>query len=122
MKLLIGIAAAVVLVGCSSNTRIQVSDPDARIYVNGEYVGTGKGYYSDRKPSFTKQKLTVRKAGCEEERYSLRRNEKPDLGAIVTGYYLYLPILWFLQYKDYHVYEFECRPADISGESVASSS
>src|SRR5690606_38831656 len=109
MRSVICIAAAAALVGCSSGTRIRVSDADARIYVNGEYVGTGHGRYSDRKPAFTKQEVTVRKEGCEEETYTFRRNERPALGAIVSAYYLGLPILWFLKYKDYHAYEFECR-------------
>jgi hypothetical protein len=54
MKSLILIVAAAALAACSSGTSIRVSDPDARIYVNDEYVGAGKGYYSDRKPAFTK--------------------------------------------------------------------
>ena len=111
LKLLVIFAAAVALVGCASSTRIRVSDSDARIYVNGEYVGTGTGHYSDRKPAFTKQEVTVRKDGCKEERYSFRRNERPDLGAIISAYYLVVPILWFTQYKDHHAYEFDCRQA-----------
>jgi hypothetical protein len=118
MKRLIGLAAAG-LVACSSGTGIRVSDPDARIYVNGEYVGTGKGYYSDRKPAFTKQQVTLRKEGCADETYSFRRNERPALGAIVSAYYLYLPILWFTRYKDHHVYEFQCEQRAEAAESVA---
>jgi hypothetical protein len=38
----------------------------------------------------------------------MRRTERPDLGAIITAYYLYLPILWVTQYKGHHTYEFEC--------------
>lgn len=109
IKLLICIAAAAALAGCSSSTRIHASDPDARIYVNGEYVGTGKGRYSDRKPAFSEQQVTLRKQGCEEQTYSFRRNERPDLGAIVSAYYLVVPIFWFMQYKDYHAYELECQ-------------
>lgn len=109
LKRLASLAAAISLVGCSSTTSIRVSDPDARIYVNGEYVGTGKGRYSDRKPAFTRQVVTLRKEGCEEETYSFRRNEQPHLGAIVSAYYLVLPALWFLQYKDHRAYELECR-------------
>jgi hypothetical protein len=112
-KLLVCIASAIALIGCSSSTRIRVSDPDARIFVNGEYVGTGKGYYSDRKPAFSKQQVTLRKEGCEEEAYTFRRNERPHLGAIVSAYYLVVPFAWFLQYKKYHAYEFECRLATI---------
>lgn len=115
MKRLISVAALTALASCSSGTSIRVSDPEARIYVNGEYVGTGKGYYSDRKPAFTKQKVTLRKDGCADQRYSFRRNERPDLGAIVSAYYLALPILWMTQYKNRHVYEFECVAANGDG-------
>ena len=83
---------------CSSGTSIRVSVPTPA-YVNGEYVGTGNSYYSDRKPAFTKQEVTVRKHGCAEQSYTFRRNERPDLGAIVSAYYLALPILWVTQYK-----------------------
>ena len=104
--LLTGLAA---LGACSSGTNIRVSDPDARIYVNGEYFGTGHAYYSDRKPAFTKQEIELRKDGCAEQRHTMRRNERPDLGAIVSAYYLALPALWFTQYKDHHAYEFACE-------------
>ena len=108
MRGTIVVALACVATACASGTSIRVSDPDARIYVNGEYVGTGKGYYSDRKPAFTKQEVTLRKRGCEDESYSFRRNEKPDFGAIVGAYLFAVPILWFTQYKARHVYEFDC--------------
>lgn len=103
-------SAAIALGACSSGTNIRVSDPQARIYVNDEYVGTGKGRYSDRKPAFTKQEVTVRRDGCVEQSYTLRRNERPDVGAIVSAYYLYVPILWLTQYKDRHAYEYDCEP------------
>jgi hypothetical protein len=96
---------------CSSGTHIKVSDSDARIYVNGEYVGTGEGYYSDRRPAFSKQEVTLRKSGCDEQTYTMRRNERPDLGAIISAYYLAVPILWVTQYKHRHAYEFECLQA-----------
>ena len=108
MKLLLWMVAAAMLTACSSATTIHVSDLDTRIYVNGEYVGTGEGKYSDRKPAFTKQEVTLRKNGCVEQMYSLHRNERPDVGAIIMAYYLILPILWMTQYKDYHAYEFDC--------------
>jgi hypothetical protein len=100
---------AAALVGCSSSTHIRASDADARIYVNGEYVGTGHGRYVDRKPAFSKQEVMLRKEGCKEERYSFRRNERPHLGAIVSAYYLVLPIAWSLRYKHHRAYEFACR-------------
>ena len=107
MKQLV-LATALMLGACSSSTTIRVSDPDARIYVNGEYVGTGKANYSDRKPAFTRQEVTVRREGCAEEQYSFRRNERPDIGAIIGAYFLAVPILWVTQYKGDHAYEYDC--------------
>ena len=111
MNRMIVLAAAAILAACSSGTHIKVSDSDARIYVNGEYVGTGDGYYQDRKPAFTKQEVTLRKDGCAEQSYTMRRNERPELGAIVSAYYLAVPILWITQYKHHHAYEFDCLQA-----------
>jgi hypothetical protein len=99
---------AIVLTACASSTRIQVSDPSARILVNGEYIGTGQGRYRDRRPAFTRQEVALRKEGCKEQTYSFRRNERPDIGAIVGAYFLYLPVFWVAQYKNQHEYEFDC--------------
>lgn len=109
MSRLFLLTSLVALGACSSGTSIRVSDPDARIYVDGEYVGTGKTYYSDRKVMFTKREVTLRKDGCEAQRYTFRRNERPDLGAIVGAYYLAVPLLWVAQYKGHHEYEFVCE-------------
>ena len=111
MKALIVLVCLTSLAACSSGTHIKVSDSDARIYVNGEYVGTGDAYYQDRKPAFTKQEVTIRKDGCAEQSHTMRRNERPDLGAIVSAYYLALPILWMTQYKHHHAYEYDCLQA-----------
>jgi hypothetical protein len=111
MKPLLLLATLATLGACTSGTAIGVSDPDTRIYVNGEYIGTGRGYYSDRKPAFTQQKVTLRREGCADERYSFRRNERPAVGAIIGAYYLVVPALWFTRYKDHHKYEFDCEAA-----------
>lgn len=103
------LAAAALLAACSSSTTIQVGDPDARIYIDGEYQGMGKTHYSDRKLAFTTLDVSVRKDGCEEQTYRIRRNERPDYGAIVFGYYLAVPVLWVAQYKEHHDYPFYCE-------------
>lgn len=109
MKWLVPIVTLATLTACSSSTSIRVTDPDARIYVNDEYLGTGHAHYSDRKPAFTIQEVTLRKDGCEAQNYRFRRNERPDLGAIVGAYYLVVPIFWTAQYKQRHMYEFVCE-------------
>ena len=109
MKTRIVLVCAATLAACSSGTNITVSDEDARIYVNGKYVGTGDGYYTDRRPAFTTQQVTLRRDGCQEQSYTLTRNEKPHYGAIVSAAYLALPIFLVAKYKNEHAYEFECR-------------
>ena len=109
MKTRIVLICAAMLAACSSGTNITVSDEDARIYVNGKYVGTGDGYYSDRRPSFTTQHVTLRRDGCVEQSYPMRRNERPHYGAIISAAAFALPIFWVAKYDGQHDYEFECQ-------------
>ena len=112
MRLLI-IMVVLLITACTSSTVIRSSDPDARIYVNGEYVGTGHAHYSDEKVAFSKNNVEIRKDGCRPERYSFRRNEEADLGAIIGGIFFTVPYLWVTEYKDYHAYEYDCEPSNI---------
>lgn len=66
--------------------------------------------HADRKLAFTTLDVSVRKDGCAEQTYRIRRNERPDYGAIVFGYYLAVPVLWAAQYKEHHDYPFYCEP------------
>ena len=100
------------LAACSSTTTIRTSDPDARIYVNGEYIGTGKAAYSDRKVAFSKNVVTLSKPGCESQQHEFRRNEDPDGGAIIGGLLVGVPFLWVTEYKDQRAYEYDCRQSD----------
>ena len=109
------IISLLLLSACSSTTTIRASDPDARIYVNGEYVGTGQANYTDRKVAFSNNEVTLKKEGCASTAYSFRRNEDPDGGAIVGGILVGVPFLWVTEYKDEHAYEFDCTPSSSEG-------
>lgn len=108
MKSFVCLSLLLLVSACTSTTNIKVSDPDARIYVNGEYIGMGRARYTDRKPAFSRQEVTLRRDGCAPQLHSFRRNERPDIGAIVGAYFLVLPVLWVTQYKDHRDYEFYC--------------
>ena len=110
MKNLAIICTALALSACTGSTIIRSSDPDARIYVNGEYVGTGEANYSDRKVSFSNNEVELRKPGCQAKVHSFRRNEEPEGGAIFTGILFTVPLLWVTEYKDERTYEYECHP------------
>lgn len=114
MKIYLVLIAVLLLSACSSTTTIRSSDPEARIYVNGEYVGTGHAHYTDRKVAFSNNRVTLKKEGCAPNSYSFRRNEDPDGGAIVGGLLVGVPFLWVTEYKDQHAYEFECLSPDLT--------
>lgn len=103
----------VAITGCSSTTVIESSDPESRIYVNGEYLGTGQAVYSDQKVAFSKNRVEIRKDGCAPERHSFRRSEEADPGAIIGGLFLTFPFLWVTEYKPHRAYEFHCDTASI---------
>jgi hypothetical protein len=109
MKYLLICVAVLMLGACSSTTLITSTDPDARIYVNGEYIGTGQASYTDKKVAFSKSNVTFKKTGCSETEHSFRRDEKPDGGAIVGGILVLVPFLWVTEYKPEHNYEFDCN-------------
>ncbi len=118
MKIFFTGLALLLVSACSSTTLISSSDPDARIYVNGEYIGIGQATYTDKKVAFSNNDVTIRKPGCDPAAYSFRRNEKPDGGAIVGGILVTIPFLWVTEYKKEHNYEYDC----ISVEEVVAES
>ena len=107
--------SAMRVTACSSTAVIRSSDPDSRIYVNGEYMGTGQGHANstDQKVAFSKNDVEIRKDGCAAENYSFRRSEEADVGAIVGGILWTVPFLWVAGYKPHHGYDFECVPSSI---------
>jgi hypothetical protein len=111
MKPLLLIFLTLVLAACSSTTMIRSSDPQARIYVNGEYIGTGQAAYTDRKVAFSRNEVVIDKEGCMPSVYTFHRNEDPDGSAIIGGFLFTVPFLWVTEYKDEHAYEYDCRPA-----------
>jgi len=119
MKYLMACIFVLVLSACSSTTLITSTDPDARIYVNGEYIGTGEASYTDKRVAFSKTNVTLKKTGCESTDYSFRRDEKPDGGAIVGGILVLVPFLWVTEYKAEHNYEYACN-TDIEYEASSS--
>ena len=112
MRILI-LVAALLTTACNSSTLISSSDPDAKIFVNGEYLGTGEGVYSDQKVAFSSNHVEIRKEGCRSQTHRFRRSEEADIGAIVGGIFLTVPFLWVTEYKDRHAYDYQCTPSGI---------
>jgi uncharacterized protein YceK len=99
--------AAFLLSGCASTTMLTTVPPGARVYVKGEALGTTPYKYSDTKPALSSTFITFKKQGFKDLEVVLKRNEQPAWGAIIGGVFIYVPLLWFAEYKANHFYELE---------------
>ncbi len=97
------------LFGCSSSTMVSVNDPEAKIYVDGEFKGKGNITHTDTKIVGSTTNVTVKKDGCEPMNYSFSRSEELDVGACAGGVFVMFPFLWVMKYKPVHTFEFECN-------------
>ena len=95
---------------CSSTTLIKSSDPATKIYVDGEFKGTGTVTHTDQKIVGSATHVKFKKDGCAEQSYVFSRNEEFDTGACIGGVFLLFPFLWIQKYKPEHSYEYECSP------------
>ncbi|MGZ3711646.1 MAG: PEGA domain-containing protein [Bdellovibrionota bacterium] len=95
---------------CSSTTMIRSTDPEAKIYLDGELKGKGAVSQSDTKIIGSTTMVRLQREGCEERTFSYSRNEEFDVGACIGGVFLLFPFLWIQKYKPEHNYEYTCTP------------
>jgi uncharacterized protein YceK len=112
------ITAAAVLSGCSSTTVIRSTRPTTKIYIDGEFAGTGTATHTDQKPVGARTHVRLHEPGCKEQRHTIIRNEEFEVGACIGGVFLVIPFLWVMGYKPERTYEYEC----LSENEAASSS
>ena len=101
------IIAGLFLPGCASSTLFTTDPQGASVIVKGEERGTTPYKYSDTKVAFSSTPVTIRKDGYKELNIILKRTEQPAIGAIAGGLLLYVPLLWFAEYKKGHFYILE---------------
>ncbi len=91
--------------GCASTTLIKSHPPGAKVYLDGEPVGTTPFAMTDQKivGSATRVKLVL--DGHEPYEAIVQRNEQFDVGACVGGVLVLFPFLWIMGYKPEHNYE-----------------
>jgi hypothetical protein len=108
------LATAIFGSACSSTTLVQSSDPTVKIYIDGEFKGTGSASHSDTKIIGSMTDVKLKKEGCETQSYSFSRNEEFDAGACVGGVFFLVPFLWIQKYRPVHTYEFSCHKVKAS--------
>lgn len=77
----------------------------AKLYIDGELVGTTPYKYSDTKIVGNTVNIDLKKEGYQSFYNSFSRTEQANVGAIVGGLFLLFPFLWTMDYKPTHNYE-----------------
>lgn len=101
------IVATVVLAltACASTTSIQSIPSGARLYLNGEPVGTTPYTMTDTKILGSSTTVRLELPGYEPTSGVITRNEEFDAGACIGGVFLLVPFLWIQGYKPLHTFE-----------------
>lgn len=98
-------AASILLSSCVSSTMISSNPSGARIYVDGQPMGTTPFLYSDTKIVGSTTTVKLEKEGFEPFNTIFSRTEQADVGAIVAGVFVWVPFLWVMKYNPMHSYE-----------------
>jgi hypothetical protein len=104
----LAIAMAITMIGCSSSTMIRSTDPEAKIFVDGEFKGRGTVTHTDTKMIGSVTSVRIEKDGCEPMNYSFARNEEFDAGACAGGVFFLVPFAWIQKYKAERTFEYQC--------------
>ena len=99
------LTVSILFSSCASTTLIQSYPSDAKVYVDGEYAGRTPYWYTDSKILGSRTDIDILKDGYEPLYTTIFRNEQLDFGAVLCGFYVWVPFLWSLKYKPAHNYE-----------------
>ncbi len=86
-------SGAVLFASCSSSTLIETNPVGAKLYLDGEPVGTTPYTHSDTKIVGSSTNIRLEKAGYEPLNVAMSRNEQVDVGAIIGGLFVWVPFL-----------------------------
>lgn len=106
------LAGSILLTSCASTTMIQSNPGGAKLYLNGEPVGTTPYTHQDTKIVGSTTTVKLEKEGYETLNTSFSRDEEVDAGAIVGGILVLVPFLWTMKYKPTHTYELKPIPGN----------
>lgn len=101
----VSMAGLILFTSCVSTTMIQSEPSQAKVYLDGENVGTTPYPMTDTKIVGTCTTVRLVKDGYQDFDATICRNEEVDVGAIVGGILIWIPFLWTMKYKPAHNYE-----------------
>lgn len=93
---------------CSSTTLINSSPTGAKLYLNGEPVGTTPYTMTDTKVVGSTTTVRLEAPGYEPTNGVITRNEEFQVGPCIGGVFVLFPFIWIMGYKPTH--NFELKP------------
>ena len=99
------LAVSILFSSCASTTMIRSNPTGAKVYLNGESVGTTPYTHKDTKIVGSTTTVELKLEGYETLNTTFSRNEQVDIGAIIGGCFLLVPFLWTMKYNPNHNYE-----------------
>ncbi len=99
-----GLLPIVILSSCLSTTRIESIPSNAKLYINGEFVGNTPYTYSDKKISGSRQEVKLVKDGFEPYIDEFSRNQKLEPNALYFGVFL-VPLFWLKEYDEVQTFD-----------------
>jgi hypothetical protein len=122
------LALSILFTSCTSTTLIRSSPSGAKVYLDGEPVGTTPYTHRDTKVVGSTTVVKLEKEGYETLNTTFTRDEEVDIGAVVCGFFALVPFLWTMKYKPVRTYElvpinaeqtFPSKPASRSTKTKA---
>ncbi len=99
-----GLLTLVLFSACMSTTRIESIPSNAKLYINGEFVGNTPFTYSDKKISGSTQEIKLIKDGYEPYLDEFSRNQKLEPKALYFGIFL-VPLFWLKEYDEVQTFD-----------------
>lgn len=99
------LASIFLFASCASTTMIQSIPEGAKLYLDGQPVGTTPYEHRDTKIVGSVTTVRLENEGYATINTNFSRNEEADVGAIVGGIFVLIPFLWVMKYKPVHSYE-----------------
>ena len=95
----------ILMSGCSSTTLIQSVPNGAKLYLDGESVGTTPYSLRDTKITGSSTIIKLIMDDYEPLIATITKDEEINAGAVIGGVFFLIPFLWTMEYKPVHNYE-----------------
>jgi len=102
---ILALTVATLFTSCASTTIITSIPSDAKLYMNGEFVGKTPYKYRDTKIVGSENTIRLEKENFEVYKSSFAKDERLAIGPLIGGLFFLVPYLWIMKYNKGHLYE-----------------